>query len=227
MLWIWEGIKTTQDEWPGIASELRGRARRLRENHGDVLQVATIDAQTFFGNPMYHSFKQLEQASQEAGVWTQVEPWAMRYLETGKSPSAERTDEGQALRRWPLPPVELPAFTISERRREFPATDTLIAIAIAANRPDQVLRWYDERRADRATNWAYWGSASDADIADAVVESYPDRAIAIWQHLAGSEIARVDLITNIRMEHLRKRRLMEILDIMEGIRTGGRRGGRA
>jgi uncharacterized Zn finger protein len=124
-------------------------------------------------------------------------------------------------------------------------TDVLIDLAIAEQRPDEVLRWYD-RRKPRSRSWEYGGLAEDR-IAEAVVAKYPERAVAIWKQLAEAQIAltkpraydtaagylrkvaRVlkqqgneqdwrDYLTTLRRNNERKRRLVEILDILAGRR---------
>lgn len=67
-----------------------------------------------------------------------------------------------------------------------PLTDTLIDIAIAEKRPDEVLRWYEQRK-PRSRGWGSGWFAEDR-IAEAVAGTYPDRAVAIWKRLAEAQI---------------------------------------
>jgi uncharacterized Zn finger protein len=119
-------------------------------------------------------------------------------------------------------------------------TGTLMAIAIAEKRPDEVLRWYDQRQPTPYGTWG-WSEVSDDRVAEAVAEAYPDRALAIWKRLAEAEIARTDTrayetaagylrkaqrllegldrtaewhsyLATLRQANTRKRRLLEILD---------------
>jgi len=117
----------------------------------------------------------------------------------------------------------------------------LIAIAILEKNPDQVLKWYDQRPKGR-----FWGYGVDADeIATAVQTHAPDRAVDIWKDKAEELIAQVkpgayleaakylrkgasvatrnkktglweQYLNTLRQQHFRKRRLIEILDGLDG-----------
>jgi uncharacterized Zn finger protein len=122
-------------------------------------------------------------------------------------------------------------------------TETLTAIAIAEKRPDDVLHWYDQRQSG-AVGWG-WDGVHDDHIAEAVVESYPERALALWKKLAEAHIAQTQTrayeqasrylrkvhhllktlgraqewqsyLTDLRQRNARKRRLLEQLDDLEG-----------
>jgi uncharacterized Zn finger protein len=123
--------------------------------------------------------------------------------------------------------------------------ETLIDIAIAEKRPDEVIRWY-ERRKPRSVAWGY-GWVDDDKIARAVVDTYPDRALAIWQKIAENQIALTQTrayetaatylrkvhrvlkklgreqewksyLAELRQANARKPRLVEILDGLAGRR---------
>ena len=124
-----------------------------------------------------------------------------------------------------------------DERNQFPLINDLIDIAIYEKKPDQVLRWYDQRPKNR---FGWYGVDQDA-IATAVQAHSPDRAVTIWQDKAEGLIAQVKpkayqeavkysrkaakvmcrgkksaaweiYLKALREQHLRKRRLMEILD---------------
>jgi uncharacterized Zn finger protein len=126
-----------------------------------------------------------------------------------------------------------------QQSKEFPRIYDLIDIAIFEKKPDQVLRWYDQRPKDR---FGLYGVGEDA-IAIAVQAHAPDRAVDIWKALAERLIARVKpkayqeaarylrkaanvmdkqkrqaewerYLLELRENHSRKRRLMEILDTL-------------
>ena len=109
---------------------------------------------------------------------------------------------------------------------------------IASERkPDQVLRWYDQRPKDRYG----WYGFNEAKIAAAVQSHAPQRAVAIWKNMAEGLICQVKpsayqmaagylrkaakvmtrekkqaewerYLKELREIHIRKRRLTEILD---------------
>ena len=127
----------------------------------------------------------------------------------------------------------------------------LIDIAIDEKQPDKVLRWYDQRKKPtaRAYDWGY-GYFNEDRIAQAVVEAYPDRAIAMWKEIAETQIAQTNVqayetaasylrkiqavlkkrkkeqewkayLATLRQANLRKPRCVEILDRLENRRILG------
>jgi uncharacterized Zn finger protein len=243
--WIHQGIRATQQQLPGIASELRTVLRNIREHKENWLQVAAMHADDFFQHPTLPAFQELQQAAERANVWPAVRAGALHYLETGKRPqTSRRGTKNRAIPPWPLPASELTDSADSQYLR-FPVIDTLIAIAMAENRPEEVLRWYDQRKPGSST-WG-WGGIHEDRIAEAIVQRYPERALDIWKKLAESCIVQTqtrayeqastylrklrDLlqqqgrasewqryVAELRQVNGRKRRLLEVLDDLEGRR---------
>jgi uncharacterized Zn finger protein len=218
--------------------------RERREQEKNWLQVAAFYAEDFFQQPGAHTFHELEKAAKRAGVAPAVRTAALRYLETGIRPQATQKEKKSAgIPPWPLPDCEIKS---PKERREAPApmTDALIDIAIAEKRPDEVVRWYDQRKQPQAPTWGYgWGN--DDRIAEAIAGAYPDRAIAIWKGTIEAELKHAQVrayetaavylrkvrstlkkqgqeqewkkyITALRQANLRRPRLVEILDGLEG-----------
>ena len=235
--WIHKGIAATETRWPGIANQLRTAFREIRERAQDWLRVAALRADDFFGEPSLQTFQALQKAAQRAGAWPAVRAAAMHYLETGTLPQPSTPP-------WPLPESGLKNATEPPQIHP-PLTDTLIAIAIAEKRPDEVLRWYDQRK-PRSRGWDYGWFAED-NIAEAVVGTYPDRAVAIWKQLTEKQIALTKpkayeeaarylrkvhrilkqlgkeqdwqrYLATLRQANERKRRLVQILDTLAGRR---------
>jgi len=234
--WIHKGIKATLKPWPGIASELRAALRAMREKEGDWLRVAAFRAEDFFQAPALETFKELQKAAQKAKVWPEVRTALLNYLETGKLPKPSSS--------WPLP--ESGVMQPQERRREeFPDIETLIDIAIAEKRPDDVIHWYDVRKSKKV-RWGVNGYQED-EIARAVADQYPDRALVIWKKLAENligltkrkayeeaanylrkvqrllkKLSREDemksYLASLRKANEKKKRLLQILDTLEGRR---------
>jgi uncharacterized Zn finger protein len=236
-VWIRKGIVATEKQWPGIAAQLRTAFRELRERQQDWAVVAALRADEFFAEPSAKTFQALETVAKRAGVGSEVRAAAMLYLETGTLPRP-------LTQLWPLPESGLQMAT-RHFPIEPPMTDVLIEIAIAEKRPDEVLRWYD-RRKPWSRGWDSGWFAEDR-IADAVVAKYPERAVAIWKQLAEEQIAltkskaydaatgylrkvgRVlkqqgkgqewqEYLAALRQANERKRRLVEMLDILAGRR---------
>ena len=177
--WILKGIKATQKHSPGLAQGLRNTFREIREKEGNLLQAASFRAEDFFESPTHITFKELQKEALKAKVWPEVKEAVMEYLETGTRPQKSPS--------WPLPVCEIPQEN-TRGKKEFPILNTLIDIAIAEKDPTKVLHWYD-RQKPNGYNWG-WGSSQDAQVAQAVVSEYPDRAIAIWKKQAENLIAQ-------------------------------------
>jgi len=73
------------------------------------------------------------------------------------------------------------------RQTHFPAIETLIDIAISEKRPDDVIRWYDQRKPHRG--YGDWFESRDDGVAGAVADTYPERAVAIWKRLVENQIS--------------------------------------
>jgi uncharacterized Zn finger protein len=193
--------------------------------------VAAIQVEEFVRRPSRQAFTECKKASGKAKVWPKVREFLLRYLEKGELPWKQKG--------WPLPESGLDRPGADQRNR-FPLVNDLIDIAILEKKPDQVLRWYDQRPEGR---FGWYGVDEDA-IATAVQAHAPDRAVAIWKNKAERLIAQVkpsayqeaakylqkaakvmrrekklaeweSYLKELREQHLRKRRLIEILDGLE------------
>ncbi|MEZ4527397.1 MAG: SWIM zinc finger family protein [Desulfobacterales bacterium] len=224
--WIHKGIAATKEEYPGIASELREKLREIREKDGDWTSAAAMHADDFFHNPCTGIYQKLKAASEKADIWPKVRDCVLDYLKTGKLPA----------KTWPLPK---PAGKKRSSRfgSAFPNTYLLTDIAIAENRPAEVLHWYEKHKAMGQR----WHVHSLDRIAEIIKKAYPDHAVEIWKEKAERLIAEVnpksyasaarylakvhdtmkaqnreeqwqEYISRIRTEHRRKKKLMEILD---------------
>jgi uncharacterized Zn finger protein len=239
--WIQQGIKATQSGSPGIASQLRGILREIRERQGDWLSAAAFRSDDFFVRPEIGAFKELRQAAESARVWPAVRTAVMHYLETGELPErVERIYKGQIIPPWPLPETGL-RETIDNRGRNFPLAGTLLDIAIEEKRPEEVICWYDYSQKSKTQD--FWRRSYDIEedkVAEAIKGAYPDRAIAIWKRLAENQIGQTKLsayeqagvylnklrrfyhslgrekewhsyLTNLRSANIRKIRFLEVL----------------
>ncbi|MBC8426067.1 SWIM zinc finger domain-containing protein [bacterium] len=230
--WIRKGVLATESDRPGIASSLRDKWRDIRARSKDWPAVAAVSVAEFVRFPSTRAFTECERTAAKAKVWPEVRTLLLAHLKTGVQPW-----QGKG---WPLP---APTFEVpAPRRRErFPDHDTLIQIAIHEKQPDQVLHWYDQRPRSR-----FMGFGIDEDtIARAVVDHAPERAVALWQHKSERLIAQTKpkayqeasrylrraaevmvkdkkraewerYLGGLREKHHRKRRLLEVLDGMDG-----------
>lgn len=235
--WVRKGIAATEKQRPGIADQLRTAFREIRERRRDWRSVAALHADELFRRPSLRTFQALEKAAQRAGCGPEVRTAAMRYLETGERPYPSTSS-------WPLPESELKMASES-RQIHAPVTEVLIDIAIAEHRPDEVIRWYDQRQTRRRAPEPGW--FEEDRIAEAVLGTYPDRAVAIWKRLAEEQIALTKpkayematgylrkvqrvlkqsgkvqdwqaYLADLRQANLRKRVLVQMLDTLAGRR---------
>jgi uncharacterized Zn finger protein len=228
--WIFAGLKTVGEKWTGIGTSLRGKLLEIRMKQKDWLAVASLRVDEFLRRPSLDAYEDCEKATRRRGLWPRVRQGLICFLECGALPWEEKE--------WPLPATGL-SLPANPRSRELPRRDVLIDIAIREKQPNQVLRWYDARSKDTVgVGWM------EDRIATAVVEFAPDRAAALWKGLAEREIAAVNpsayekaagylrklsgllkkldreaewkaCLAQLKVTHARKRRLMEILDILE------------
>jgi uncharacterized Zn finger protein len=235
--WIHKGIRTTQKQWPGIAKQLKDTLREMREREGNWLKVAAFRTEDFLQSPSLHTFQDMKKAAEKAKVWPEVRGAALLYLEIGKLPQSDPT--------WPLPETGVKEDR-ETRKSEFPMIDVLIDIAIEEKRPDEVLRWYDQRRSKKRIFWG-WDGYHEDQVAEALADHYPDRALAIWKNVAEKQIALTkpkayeaaviylrkiynllkklkreeewkNYLLKLRQANARKPRLIEILSRLEGRR---------
>ena len=230
--WIKDGIQATKEKWPGIEAGLRNKLREIRTLEKNWPVVAALQVEGFVRNPSKQAFTDCKKACCKAMAWPKVREALLRYLEKGELPWKQKG--------WALPESGLDRPDAVQRSR-FPLVDDLIDIAILEKKPDQVLRWYDQRPKGR---FGWYGI--DEDVIATAIQAYaPDRAVAIWKNKAERLIAQVkpsayqeavkylrkaakgmqrekmlaeweSYLKELREQHIRKHRLIEILDGLEG-----------
>ena len=230
--WIKEGLRDIGEKWPGIGAGLRDKMREIRTLEQNWPVVAALQVEEFVRHPSRQAFTECKKASDKTEAWPQVRESLLRYLEKGELPWKQKG--------WPLPESGLDRPDADQRNR-FPLVGNLIDIAILEKKPDQVLKWYDQRPKG---HFGWLGVDEDA-IATAVQAHAPDRAVAIWKNKAERLIAQVkpsayqeavkflrkagevmskqnkqaqwdQYLRSLREAHARKRRLIEILDGLDG-----------
>jgi uncharacterized Zn finger protein len=235
--WIHKGIKATQKQWPGIGKKLKDTLREMREKEGNWLKVAAFRTEDFLQSPSLYTFKDMKKATEKAKVWQEVRTAALLYLETGKLPQSDPT--------WPMPETGVKEDR-EVRKSEFPMTSVLIDIAIEEKRPNDVLKWYDHKKSKKGVYW-YGEGYQDDQVAEAVADHFPDRAITIWKDIVERQIALTkpkayeeaarylrkaqsllkklkreeewkDYLVKLRRDNARKPKLIDILSRLEGRR---------
>jgi uncharacterized Zn finger protein len=189
--WIHKGIKATRKQAPGIAADLRLALRERREQEKNWLQVAAFYAEDFFAEPCARTLRDLLKAAKRAGVEAAVRAGAFHYLETGALPQAIKSPKKKGnVTGWPLPECEVKG--LEERQKTTaPMRNALIDIAIDEKRPDEVLRWYDQKESRKSSTWGYHWHDED-QIATAIADAYPDRAITMWKNMVDSQLTRAE-----------------------------------
>ena len=240
--WCMRGMDAVSSEYPGIEKELHRQLRTIHKRMGNPLAGLAIEAEEFFASPSLGGFQDLCKAARKEGVGEGVEAWARRFLETGHRPVAARNNENGPGIDWPLPASEIDMPTHSPATRA-PMTQILIQLAISEKKPEEALKWYDHEIHNRRGSYLLDFSL-DAEVADAVRSTHPDRAIAIWMKFAEQHIARVKpsgyeaaapylhmvrnafiktgrkqdwetYLASLRQQNSRRPRCMEVLDRLE------------
>lgn len=245
--WAMEGIQKAVQVSPGTAHQLAGAMCEIARQQRQWDLVAAHVAREFFDRPSPESFNALVAAAEQAGCREAVARLAMEFLETGNPPfsiGVRKDGVHQAICRsdWPLP---LPEYLVplSQILNRHPHYDVLVDMAIAARRPDDVLRWYDKWHAAQGDVWSFRAGRADK-VAAAIAESHPENALEIYQDLVNKNLERAEipayelvaanlkkmrpimksldqgwrwneLVTEIRIRYRNRRKLMEILDRLE------------
>jgi uncharacterized Zn finger protein len=259
--WAAEGIERMGDRWAGTANHLREILRGVAEQEDDWITVAAIRAEDFFHDPGIHTLDMLQQAADKAGCGAEVRAAALHFLETGIRPrpapasvpatararragkrTAPQAPTGPA---WPLP---TPAPHLRPKEAAYsppgPHFNVLLELALLDKRPDEILRWYDRMTDKRQASNFGWGGHYAARVADAVADTHPERALALYREIVEADVAATSpsayeaalpylrkvrallhrlgrdaewgqYVAGLREKNRRKRRFMEVLDRLE------------
>lgn len=225
--WIIEGIRVTEKKYPGIASDLRNMLKEIRVSKKDWAAVVVMQTEEFVRFPSRNTFMECKKAGQKTRKWPQIREHLLAYLEKGDLPWKQKG--------WPLPIPDL--FTPeTSSRNPFPIASVLIDIAILEKKPERILFWYDQLNTK-----GIWGGVNENNVAEAIQDFAPERAVSIWKKFAESLINRTKpsayeqavcylrkadkimkrekkqaewnrYLNELKEKHARKRRLIEILN---------------
>jgi uncharacterized Zn finger protein len=216
--WALEGIKATPARFAGITHNLRTLLREVAERQKDWPKVAALSAEEFFERPSVEGLQQLTKAAAKAKCAEPVRAAALRFLETGARPVPARAEAEEPRRRakgrtrtearaaaadWPLPAALIESAAAEKGtakgsrgaqpvQKPCPHYEVLLDLAIAEQRPDDALAWFDRLRGAKGSPGFYGYNPADhyADrVADAVAATHPERALAIYRSRAEKEIA--------------------------------------
>jgi len=226
--WIQEGIRATEKQLPGIASDLRNKLKEIRISQKDWPIVVVMQIEEFVRYPSQKTFTECQKASTKTKTWLLVRKHLLVYLEEGTLPWKQKG--------WLLPKSNQ-TMPETSYRNQFPMASVLIDIAILEKKPERVLFWYDKFQKGKKRR----AGVNDNKIAVAIQDFAPERAVSIWKTMAESLIDRVkpsayeqaagylrkaekivkrekkqaewnQYLNELKSKHARKRRFIEILD---------------
>jgi uncharacterized Zn finger protein len=168
---------------PHDVGALRDRLAKLAQMTHDAPAVVQIRADQFAAQPVLAAYRTLREAAQQAGLWDRLRPHVLRFL-AGSASIAERLAPGP-LPEWPLTAARNPLQTPLIRAD----VALLIDIACDDNEPDCALQWYEHLPRSRFDAPPY---GLEDRLAESVVATHPDHAVAIWRSLAdrNSDVSR-------------------------------------
>ncbi len=237
--WIQAGIQAKALKGEGRTGRLRDLLYQVRAQQKDWPTVLVMRVEDFVADPSLTCYVACQEAADRVGAWEGLRPCLLQHLETGDWPWKQPG--------WPLPEQAWETPT-GVRRKKIHSIRELIKIAIHEKRPADVLVWYDRRPKE-----LFGGFRSDETrIAAVIADHAPERSVSIWQQLAEGCIVRVNpaayeeaagyllmasrvmtrikrqaewegYLKQLRATHWRKRRLLEILDGLNGRRIVGKR----
>lgn len=233
--WISQGIAATEKTAAGIAKQLRDIFQEIQEQSDNWAQVTALIAEDFFNFPSPANFMKLQDSAKRINAWPAIRTAALHYLETGHLPLDSES--------WPLPPVAIKQSPRESASMKFPDLVTLIELAIAEKRPNDVMYWYTKMTVT-PQRWLY--KTLVEKVAKAVIATHPDEAISILKNIAEQLIASTTVpayheaatylqpirssllesgrleewrnyVQQLRQKNSRKHKLLAILDALESV----------
>lgn len=189
-----EGINTNQEDnrYPGITSSLRRDLKKIYHQTGQRESEVALTADEFFASPNYSNYRDLLKACRSKPERNTAEKWMHHFLEYGISPyDKESQSQAPDLPIWPFPkPIVTDHPICRPKPSDAPYHDTLIKIAIAAKKPDQVMKWWTLKKAAK-NSFSFFDDASEDSIAEALKDKHPEESLDIWSRSAQRSISRV------------------------------------
>ncbi|GHT28938.1 hypothetical protein FACS18942_09770 [Planctomycetales bacterium] len=205
------------------SGEWNKELKAIAEKRSDWITLASIQAAEFFTQPNRGNLQVLIKTIGKLKDKEKLRKEISVFLETGILPG----------KNWTLPPFEFAAMP----KKSKPHYAVLCQWAIDEKRADDVLRWYDVFVKSKATY-----SLDKIEVADAVADRYPERALDIYCGQAEYEFEQTrhyedgikllrkakvvlekmnrindwkDILAEVRICHKRKSKLMKLLDELE------------
>jgi uncharacterized Zn finger protein len=176
-------------------------------------------------------------------VWDTVEDPVMQYLTSGCVPAVKRGGIAGAPLIFSALPVSGFVDQGSWKTQKTPFFTILIDRAIANRQPEEAVMWFDRFRKERTgPGWYFY---SEDKLWDATADRFPERALRFWMESAEQQartaqpkgyenairylkkiyvlmenLSRneewVAYLAGLRNEHVRKKKFLRMLDVMEG-----------
>lgn len=223
--WIYRGIKKTREDRPEIARQLWKILLEIKEEEGNWLFAAALEAEEFFRSPDIARYSGMRETASKAEKWQEVREAALRYLKTGELPAVQ-AKAGQVKNKEKISgkeeisilPGVLPKTGLPEPgsipKIKAPVLDLLIKIAIQEEDPEEVVHWYEELKKSGEGAERYWYSTSESEIANAVKKKYPEVTLDIWKKLADRLISETK-VSSYEEASVYLRKIKETLEASE------------
>ncbi|MFW6153844.1 MAG: SWIM zinc finger family protein [Planctomycetota bacterium] len=182
--WAAEGVRNTSDRYPGITGDLIGLLAEIARRRKDYKLAAAYEAYAFFSRPSLSTFRELLKAAGKARCKAAVQEGAKAFLTTGRLPWRRSPKTKKATPDWPLPvPDILKSELDASRTAGGPHLTVLLDIALHDHDPTAILHWYDaiHAKAERTRFGLSLRRYRSDEVAEAVRESHPDRALDIYR----------------------------------------------
>jgi uncharacterized Zn finger protein len=184
-----------------------GHLKKIAEKKKDYPTQASIEAAAFFENPQREMISALLLTAKKMSIEHVVRRAIETFLQSGELPTAvQKGLEGVKPTAKEQGNWQIPFFAFSvEKKEQRPRFDILCEWAMVEQRPDDVVRWFDELSKHKGRI----REISREKVADAICDAHPDRALRIYRELAEHEMeASRDYPAAVRV--LRKiRKLLE------------------
>ncbi|MDR1290150.1 MAG: hypothetical protein LBK06_03010, partial [Planctomycetaceae bacterium] len=201
---------------------------------------ASIEAMEFFKYPSVESVLELLSTANKMKIESAIRCAIETFLQTGKLPAAVQKcldnikPTAKDCENW-----QIPFFVFRLNKSKFiPRFDILCNWAIAERRPNDVVYWFDEIAKQKSLSDIVF-EVKRVEVADAIINSHPERAFKIYSELAEYEMEDTrnyslaaqllqkvrksldnmkrtadwqKILTEIRTKHRRKSNLMKLLD---------------
>ena len=161
----------------------QARLRGFALAHGNLLEAAVYDAESFFDNPTVAKYDQLMAICTVIGLADVVRKEVFRALETGVRPDFTETKTAD----WPLPLVASRRSLVEEPQPDF---DLLSELLWREHCPADALSFYkraveQRKRTGELRTYGSNQQVGDADwlMADRIAPIWPEEAIAIWESI--------------------------------------------